>query len=162
MSLRNKKNNQFIEHSLLKGLALFKDSVFSEEYASRKGFLQSLDPRIKMVTILFFLCATVITKSIFVIISLYAFCLVLAFFSKIPIGFFLKRTWIFIPFFSLFVLLPAIFNVFTPGEALFNLKLGGASLSITRQGVCAVSLVAARIVSAVSFAILLSLTTRHT
>jgi cobalt/nickel transport system permease protein len=138
-----------------------KESIFAEEYASKPGFLQSLDPRIKVITIFLLIIATVLTKSIAVSCVLYALCLILAYFSQVKISFFLKRTWIFIPLFTLFIAIPALFNIFSPGEALFSLNLIGYKLSITRQGILGATLFVIRVTTSVSFAVLLSLTTRH-
>jgi cobalt/nickel transport system permease protein len=154
-------HNSFIERSLTGALSFLKESIFAEEYASKPGFLQSLDPRIKVITIFLLIIATVLTKSIAVSCVLYALCLILAYFSQVKISFFLKRTWIFIPLFTLFIAIPALFNIFSPGEALFSLNLIGYKLSITRQGILGATLFVIRVTTSVSFAVLLSLTTRH-
>lgn len=154
-------HNSFIERSITGALSFLKESIFAEEYASKPGFLQSLDPRIKVITIFLLIIATVLTRSIAVSCVLYALCLILAYFSQVKISFFLKRTWIFIPLFTLFIAIPALFNIFSPGEALFSLNLIGYKLSITRQGILGATLFVIRVTTSVSFAVLLSLTTRH-
>ena len=93
--------------------------------------------------------------------ALYAFCLILAVFSHIRPGFFLARTWVFIPLFSLFIAIPALFSAVTPGETLIVFKIAGASLVITRQGLAGSALFIMRVTASVSFAVLLGLTTRH-
>jgi len=155
------KANNFIERSLAGALSFLKESIFADEYASKQGFLQSLDPRVKAVTFVLFIMALLFTKSIAVVSYLYVLCLALAYLSKINIGFFLKRTWIFIPLFSLFIAIPAIFNVFTPGETLFTMHIFGLKLIITRQGFSGAGLFVARVIASVSFAVLLSITTKH-
>ena len=155
------KNNNFIERSILGALSFLKESIFADEYAWRPGFLQSLDPRIKGVTFLLFILQILFTKKIPVLLCLYALCLILAQASRINLGFFLKRTWVFVPLFSLFVAIPAIFSIFTPGEPLAVFKIAGFSLVITRQGLSGAGLFLARVVTSVSFAVLLSITTRH-
>ena len=154
-------HNSFIERSLTGALSFLKESIFAEEYASKPGFLQSLDPRIKVISIFLLIIATVLTRSIAVSCVLYALCLILAYFSEVKISFFLKRTWIFIPLFSLFIAIPALFSIFSPGEALFSMSLIGHKLSITRQGIMGAALFVTRVTASVSFAVLLSLTTRH-
>lgn len=151
----------FIEHSIIGALAFLKESIFADEYALRKGFLQSLDPRVKTATFLLFIIQIVLTKNIIVLLYLYAICLALAYLSKIGLGFFLKRTWVFIPFFSLFIAIPALFSIFTPGEALIAFNLAGLKLTITHQGLSGAALFVARVVTSVSFAVLLSITTKH-
>ena len=142
-------------------LSFLKESIFADEYALRHGFLQSLDPRIKSVTFILFILQILFTKSLLVLLCLYALCLILTQASRINLGFFLKRTWVFVPLFSLFVAIPAIFSIFTPGEPLAVFKIAGFSLVITRQGLSGVALFLSRVVTSVSFAVLLSITTRH-
>jgi len=158
---KNGGNSGFIEHSLVGVLAFLKSSLFAEEYALKGGFLQSLDPRIKMLTFAFFIIVTLLTKNILVVFCLYLLCLFLAVISKINPGFFLKRTWVFIPLFSLFIALPALFSNFTPGEQLFSFKISSLVLVITLPGALSALLLVLRVATAVSFAVLLSITTRH-
>jgi cobalt/nickel transport system permease protein len=153
--------NSFIERSITGALSFLKESVFAEEYASKPGFLQSLDPRIKVITFFLLIIATVLTRSITVCGVLYVLCLILAYLSEVKISFFLKRTWVFIPLFSLFIAIPALFSIFSPGEALLSVNLIGYKLSITRQGLSGAALFVTRVTASVSFAVLLSLTTRH-
>ncbi|PJC75569.1 MAG: cobalt ECF transporter T component CbiQ [Syntrophobacterales bacterium CG_4_8_14_3_um_filter_49_14] len=156
-----RKGDNFIERSLVGALSFLKESVFAEEYASRKGLLQSLDPRIKTATFLLFIVQILLTKSIVILSGLYVFCLLLSGLSNIRLGFFLKRTWVFIPLFSLFIAVPALFNFITPGEALVTFNVAGITFTITRQGLAGASLFVMRVLTSVSFAILLSITTRH-
>ncbi|MDD3905822.1 MAG: cobalt ECF transporter T component CbiQ [Candidatus Omnitrophica bacterium] len=155
------KNADFIERSIMGALSFLKEAVFSDEYASKNGLLQSLDPRIKLATFAVFLCAVLFTKSIPAVLSLYIVSLALARLSGIDLGFFLKRTWIFIPLFSFFIAVPAIFSVFTPGDAMANFKIIGLNFVITRQGFFGAVLFLARVITSVSFAVLLSITTKH-
>lgn len=151
----------FIEGSILGTLSFMKESIFADEYALKKGLLQSLDPRVKLATFLLFIIQVLFTKSILILLFLYLFCLLLSCLSGIRLGFFLKRTWVFIPLFSLFIAVPALFSFFSPGEALLSFKIAGANFIITRQGLNGASLFVMRVVTSVSFAVLLSITTRH-
>ncbi|MFH0796857.1 MAG: cobalt ECF transporter T component CbiQ [Candidatus Omnitrophota bacterium] len=155
------KGNNFIERSITGTLSFLKESIFADEYAARQGFLQSLDPRIKAITVILFLMAILFTKSIVVSLCIYIVCLILAYFSKVNMGFFLKRTWIFIPIFSLFIAIPALFDIFTPGETLFTINMLGVKLIITRQGLFGATLFVTRVIASVSFVVLLSITTKH-
>lgn len=153
--------NNFIERSIWGALAFLKESIFADYYALKKGILQLLDPRIKVITFLLFIVQAILTKDIIFLLCLYALCLFLAYFSKIRLGFFLKRTWIFIPLFSLFIAIPALFSIFTPGETLITWKTIGITFTITHQGVRGAALFVMRVVTCVSFAVLLSITTKH-
>lgn len=156
------KRNHFIERSIIGGLAFFRESVFADEYASIKGFMQSRDPRFKVLAILLMLIMVLIVKNTAFIIAMYFFCLLLACSSGIKLGFFLKRTWIFIPLFTVFIAIPSIFSVFTPGAKLAAFNILGYTLIITREGLAGSILFVMRVAASVSLAVLLTLTTRHT
>ncbi|MBU1912463.1 MAG: cobalt ECF transporter T component CbiQ [Candidatus Omnitrophica bacterium] len=155
------KNNNFIERSIAGVLSFLKESVFSDEYALKKGFLQSIDPKIKVVLFLLVLIAMLFIRHSIILLYFYISCLTFAWLSKISIKFFLKRTWVFIPLFSLFIAVPALFSVFTPGDAIVTFKIAKASFIITSQGLSGAILFVMRVVTSVSFAVLLSITTRH-
>lgn len=155
------KVNNFIERSLMGALSFLKESIFADDFAARRGFLQSLDPRIKAITMFSFIILVLFAKSAVLIMCLYAQCLALALFSKIRLGFFLKRTWIFMPLFALFIAVPAMFSLFTPGEPLFHFEAAGISFIITRQGISGAGLFVGRVITSVSYVTLLSLTTKH-
>jgi cobalt/nickel transport system permease protein len=142
-------------------LSFFKESIFSDQYAGKSGLLQSLDPRIKTISIFLFIILALLARNIYILAGLYAICLFLTYCSRINLGVFLKRTWIFIPLFSLFIALPAVFGFFTPGEPVIKFKIAGVIFIITRQGLSGAGLFVARVVTSVSFSVLLSLTTRH-
>lgn len=157
-----RKNNKFIEHSLTGALSFFKESVFAEENAMREGFLQARQPGIKAVSFVIFLILVLMIKNIFLLVCLYLFCLLLARLSRINFIYFLKRTWIFIPLFSLFIALPALFSFFSPGRAVFSFNILQIKLVVTQQGLSGAVLFISRVIISVSFVVLLSLTTKHT
>jgi len=152
------KSNNFIERSLVGSLTFLKDSIFAQEHALQKGFLQSLDPRVKVISFLSLILQALFTGSIPALLCLYAFCLFLVLICGIDLKCFLKRTWIFIPLFSLFIALPAMF---IPGEALFSWHIWGIVIVISRQGVFGALTFIVRVITCVSLVILLNITTRH-
>ena len=155
------KNSSFIERSITGALSFFKDAIFADEQALKKGFLQARDARLKMLMTLALILAALFSKSIVFIAGIYAFCVILALASSINIIFFLKRTWFFIPLFSLCIALPALFEFFSPGEPLLSFKVFFVSLSITKQGLLSAGIFFARVLTSVSLCVLLSVTTRH-
>jgi cobalt/nickel transport system permease protein len=91
--------------------------------------------------------------------------------SRVPVGFFVLRVWLFVPLFSAAVVLPALLNIVTPGEpvwVLFTLDRSYSwgpyqvpqAIAVTRQGLWGGILFISRVATSVSFAILLTLTTR--
>jgi cobalt ECF transporter T component CbiQ len=143
-----------IEKTLADLTQTLEQSLFAEEIAGRKGLLQSLDPRIKVVSILALLLAVGFSRSLPVLAGLYAITLVLAGFSSVPMLFFVKRVWLFIPFFTGLVILPAFFT--TPGPTLVMLPFG---LAVTQTGARTALFLLLRVGTSVSLAVLLMLTT---
>lgn len=133
----------------------FDQSVFAEDVARRPGWLQRLDPRAKILATLAWLVAVGLSRDLLVIAGLYLLALLLAAVSLIPMDFFLKRVWIFMPFFTGVIALPALF--LTPGPALIELPLGWV---ITRTGALTTLFLLARVSTSVSFGLLLVMTTR--
>ena len=71
------KSNNFVERSLVGSLTFLKDSIFAQEHALQNGFLQSLDPRVKVISFLSLILQALFTGSIPALLCLYAFCLFL-------------------------------------------------------------------------------------
>ena len=149
-----KKRHGVIEHTLADISHALEQSLFAEEIARQRGLLQSLDPRVKVVSMIALLVAVGLSRSIPVIIGLYLVALMLAWSSRVPMGFFIKRVWLLMPFFTGIIALPALF--ITPGPALVQLPLG---LVITRTGAQTALFLLLRVSTSVSLAILLVLTT---
>ena len=146
------------------------ESFISESFSKRRGLLQSLDPRAKLVSILAVIFATSLISDLKVLIFIYVLTLLFSHLSKIEVGFFIKRVWLFIPVFAGIIALPMIFNVFLPGDPLYQLaylgpgaRLGPLSLPesifITKQGTTAAVIFTMRVATCVSAVVLLFLTT---
>ncbi|MFA5320490.1 MAG: cobalt ECF transporter T component CbiQ [Candidatus Omnitrophota bacterium] len=155
------KDNRFIERSLMGAVSFLKESVFADEHAGQKGFLQARDPRVKVAAILLLVLSVLFSRQIAFIGGIYLVSLVLAGCSSINLAFFLGRTWLFVPLFAIFIVVPSAFSVFTPGEQLAVIKIGVFSFQVTKQGIAGASIFFSRVLVSVSLCVLLSLTTRH-
>jgi len=155
------KKNSAMERTLKGIVSLLRESMAADTIASRNGFLQRRDPRLKIVTLLMLLIAVLLSKSIFVIVTLYCVCLALAALSATSLAYFLKRTLLFIPLFALVIALPAIFSPITPGEPVAIFSLLSRRISVTRQGIDTGFLFFMRVLASVSFAVLLVITTKQ-
>ena len=111
--------------------------------------------------IVILLCCVLVSKSVIVLSGFYLTAIILAFVSSISLGFFLKRTLLFVPLFSFFIVVPAIFSPITPGDSVFSFTVFSHHVSITRQGLGFAMIFFMRVLASVSFAMLLVLTTRH-
>jgi cobalt/nickel transport system permease protein len=155
------KATGFVERSILSVIGFTKEAISNDEIAARKGFLQSCDPRFKCLSIVLLLCSVCFSRSYYMLGGFYILSVLLALVSSIQPVFFLKRTLVFIPLFSFFIVIPAIFSFVSQGEALVSFRILSLKFSITRQGANAAIIFFLRVLASVSFAILLMLTTRQ-
>jgi len=146
------------------------ESFISESFSKRRGLLQSLDPRAKLISILAIIFATSLISDLRVLIVIYALTLLFSHLSKIEVVFFIKRVWLFIPIFAGIIAVPMIFNVFLPGDPLMQVAYLGPgahlgpfslpeSIFITKQGSMAAVVFTMRVATCVSAVVLLFLTT---
>ncbi|WP_292460664.1 cobalt ECF transporter T component CbiQ [Methanothermococcus sp.] len=132
------------------------EAVFAEKYAKSRGILQSINPKIKLIVILSFVVITVLTKHLEVIFGLYVLSLIFCYFSNVPLKHYLKRVWFFIPIFTGIIALPIIF--ITPGKPIYVL-LNSPYIAITYEGIYYATIFTLRVATAVSYAVLLTITT---
>jgi cobalt/nickel transport system permease protein len=146
------------EDFLTKNIAGFTrvlESVISTEDISRApGLLQSLDPRVKLVSFLLFIVTVSLVHSLPVLGGIFVLVLLMSLVSKVPLGFFLKRILIFVPIFTAVIAIPALF--LTPGQPL--VYLAGRAI-ITKQGALSASFLLFRVTDSLSLGVLLVLTT---
>jgi len=153
-SAKRTSRNSFVERTLVDINHTLEQSLFAEAIARQNGLLQGLDPRLKVIALLMLLLSVSLSHNLWIIVALYFLALGIAFFSKVPLGFFVKRVWLFIPFFTGIVALPALFIV--PGAILVHLPFG---MVITATGLQTALFLLLRVGTSVSFGILLILTT---
>lgn len=136
------------------GLTSALESVLVNEELSRKrGPAQSLDPRVKLFTLVLLIVIIGLARSIWVLAAIFILILALDLSGRIPPGFFLKRVVLFLPLTAV-IALPALF--ITPGEPLWTI---GARVIITAQGARTAALLLFRVMDSVSLGVLLILTT---
>ena len=149
-----RRSSRVLEHTLQGFTEALERALFAEEMTARPGLLQALDPRVKVISVLALLVGASLSRSLAVIAAIYLLALVLAIASAIPAGFFVKRVWLALPFFTGMIALPALF--ITPGPALLHLPLG---LVITQTGLTTALFLLLRVSTSVSLTLLLILTT---
>jgi cobalt/nickel transport system permease protein len=129
----------FLNHSIKNAFNFFKEAIFSEDIARSKGILQRMDPRLKILLFFSLIILTCFLKNIPQLLIFYCISIMLAVVSGISIPFFVKRVWFFIPLFTLFIAIPAVFMYGIESAIIFVL----------------------RVTTCVSFAVLMTITTRH-
>ena len=147
----------WLEQTLGGITANIEHAIFTEHHARSAGWLQRRDPRIKMVGTLVVILAASLTTSLAGLAILYTATLAAARASRVPFGFFVKRVWLGIPFFTGIVVVPAIF--FVPGPRLFDLGIGPAHLAPSWNGLAGAAIFVSRVGVSVSLAVLLVVTT---
>ena len=149
-----KKRHNVLEHIIRDISGALERSFFAEEISTRPGLLQSLDARVKVVCTLAFLIGVSLSRSLAVIGMIYLLVLWLAWRSCIPAVVFIRRVWLFLPFFTGVLGGPALF--ITPGPPLAILPFG---LVITQTGLVTCLFLLLRVSTSVSLSLLLILTT---
>jgi cobalt/nickel transport system permease protein len=168
--LHKKIHLSFLDRTLKAMAGLLQEFIFSESYAQKRGMLQGLDARFKLVGVLLLVVSASLLHSIPLLYGLYGLTLLLALLSRIEAAFFIKRVWLVLPFFVGVIALPATLNIFTPGEAVWKICSIGkayhfgpysipAEIALTAQGVSAALLLTGRVATSMSFVLILTLTT---
>jgi cobalt/nickel transport system permease protein len=128
-------------------------TLVSEKSAHKRGLLQALDPRVKLVGLLALVVAAALSRKLAVMAALFGMGIVLAVASRLSLWSLAKRVWLVAFAFTFMIAAPALF--LTPGETVYTL----GSLSITAQGVRSAMVLIARVETAVTLSTLLVLTT---
>ena len=165
------KQSNFIQKTLQGIISILRESVYSEEIALRSGFLQAMDPRMKLLAIFSLLITVNLLRHLPLLWGVYLVILIFAALSKVPTRSLIQRVWLVIPLFTGIMVLPALFNWVRPGDPLWIIwtfstppHLGPIhfprELILTRQGFWGALLLISRVGVSVTLAVLLTLTTR--
>jgi cobalt/nickel transport system permease protein len=155
-----RKKGSFVAKTINGGATLMRQAMFSGDVAMQRGLLQRIEPRVKLLTMLGLLVVAAFIRNIPVLAGLYGVTLVLAVVSGLPLGFFVKRVWLFIPIFTGIVVLPATFSFITHGDIVVPLGTWfGDRVGLTHQGLSAAGLIVIRVATSISLVVLLTLTT---
>lgn len=154
------KSSGFIEKATIGIVSFLKESIYNEDIATVNGFLQKCDPRAKLIATFILLISSLLSKSPLELAVIYISILLASLSSLVNLTFFLKRTLLFIPIFSLLIIIPAFFSFVTPGEPIMVFNCFTFSISITKEGVYEGLIFFMRVLTSVSIVILLILTTR--
>ncbi len=149
----------YIERSLAGISESIRITLASEPYAERPGLLQRLDPRVKIASLFALVAVTSAVHRLPALLGLYGMATIFAVSSRISPMMLAKRVWLSVPLFTGAIALPAALNVITPGRPLVVLW-HEPYLAITAPGVASAALLTVRVGVALSFVVLLTLTTR--
>lgn len=155
-----RKKGGYLRRTLAGAAGLLRQVMFSEDVAASQGLLQRLDPRVKFCGLIVALIAAGLAHHIPTLAALYVVTLALAAASALPVGFFVKRVWLFVPIFTGVVVLPATLSIVTPGHVVLTLwHWHGVAEGFTTQGLTSAGLVVSRVAVSISLVVLVTLTT---
>jgi cobalt/nickel transport system permease protein len=155
-----RKKGSYLTKTIQGGAHLLQQVMFGEDVAKARGLLQRIDPRVKLLSLIGLLVVAGLSHSMITLAVMYAATLVLASVSALPVGFFIKRVWLFVPIFTGIVVLPAALSVVTPGDIVLTLwHWHGHPHGFTLQGLVAAGRIVARVAVSISLVVLLTLTT---
>jgi cobalt/nickel transport system permease protein len=149
--------DNFLEKTLRDIQTLFSELFYAEITATKKGLLQNLDPRIKLLTFLGLLIAVNLTQTLRQLVIFYGYLLSLAVLSHLPLLPLCKRVAAIALVFTGLVMLPALFNFIRPGDPLWQLT---DNIYITRQGLYGSVLMVLRSSTSLMLVFLLTTTTK--
>jgi cobalt/nickel transport system permease protein len=155
-----RRRGNFVAETIEGSARVMGQALFAEDTAAAPGLWQGLDARVAVVSTLGLLVAVSLVHHLGVLVAVYLATVVLAALCRLPLGFFVKRVWLFIPIFTGIVVLPATLNVITPGHDVLSLGAWfGHDLAITREGLTGAALLVTRVATSISLVALLTLTT---
>ncbi|MHB8085467.1 MAG: cobalt ECF transporter T component CbiQ [Dehalococcoidia bacterium] len=131
--------------------------LVTEDLCRISGFMQGLDPRVKVVTLILFTILVGLARDFPLLIAIFILALILVVLSKVPLALYFSRLFIFIPIFTALIAIPALF--ITPGAPL--VYIAGKAV-ITVQGAHTAGLLIMRVIDSLSLGLLLIFTTPWT
>ena len=153
-----RRRKGFVERTARGLLEATEQVLFAEDMAATGGFLQRLDPRVKLIGIGALIAAAVAVHRLWVLAAILALGVVLALASHIPIRLLTARVWLAVLAFTGAIALPAIF--LTPGAAVWRLPL--LEWPVTQQGLRTAGFLILRAETAATLSMLLILSTLWT
>ncbi len=153
-----KRSGSFVERTLANLVRKTERALFAEELAQTAGFLQKLDPRVKIIGLLALILDVTLARNLFTILFIFALAMLLAAASNVPLRTLATRAWLGALTFTGLIALPVLF--ITPGDAIFRLPLLG--WTITAQGLTSAVYLISRVETTVTLSLLLVLCTLWT
>lgn len=152
---QRRRKRSFIERSVDSLRGALEHAQHCADTAEGAGYLQTLDPRVKLCGMLPLIVAAVSSRKLEVTLLLWLGATLLGAASGIKPRVMATRTWLGVLIFTGAIALPAIF--LTPGRTVWTLPVAG--WHITAQGCMAAARLVARAETAATLAVLLVFTT---
>jgi cobalt ECF transporter T component CbiQ len=150
-----KRRQGFLERTIEGLHDAMERALHAEHSATGGGWLQALDPRVKVAGLFALILAAALSARLWVIAAVFAVSIVLAMFSRVSLRTLAAHVWIGPLLVTAAVALPALF--LTPGEPLY--RVPGLNWALTRQGLTTAGYLVLRVETAATLTLLLVFTT---
>lgn len=117
--IRQKSSSHFLRKTLSAFTGVFKNEFLAEKYTECAGILQSVDARVKLLTLLAYVILCSFVNNLPVITGAAIVFIIYAKMSELPLRDFLRRVWCYLPVILFVVSLPAATNFLSNGSPLF-------------------------------------------
>ncbi len=160
----------FIDKGITRLGRVIKTGYVQWEFTSKDGFFQRLDPRIKVLFLVFFIVVVSLKRAITPEVIIFVFVFILAAVSRLNLLSFYSRVFFLGFIFGFLIAFPSAFNIITKGEIILPLiQLSKPydfwiyhvpqTIGITREGMSGVIMLTLRVVNSVSLSLLVLYTT---
>jgi cobalt/nickel transport system permease protein len=116
------RRKTFIEKTAAALAGAVRDALFAEQIAENRGFLQGVDPRVKVAGIGSLIVAAVAVHRLWVLAGILAIAIVLARFSQVPLRILITRVWLSVLAFTGVIAAPAAFLINARSAAFLILR----------------------------------------
>ncbi len=160
----------FIEKGISHLARVIKQGYIDLALFPRNGFFQKIDPRIKILFLIFFIVIVSLKKDIFSELYVSVFVFILVLLSRLKPAPFYRRVLLFGFFFGFLIALPSAFNFMTKGKIIlpvvtlarphnFWIYHVPATIGITKEGMLGVAMLSMRVINSLSLSFLVLYTT---
>lgn len=145
----------FVEKTVGRLMRAVERSLFAETIARGPGLLQALDSRVKLASIILLILAAASVRKLVALLVLFAFAVLLAALSRVPIRLLASRAWLPALAFSGLLAVPALF--LTPGPEAIHIAV--LDIPVTHSGLRTAAFLLGRVLTATTLSLTLVLTT---
>jgi cobalt ECF transporter T component CbiQ len=160
----------FVEKGINHLAGMIKRGYMPSETLSKNGLFQKIDPRIKVLFLIFFIVIVSLKKDLLSELYVLIFVFTLVLLSRLKVVTFYRRVLFFGFIFGFLIALPSALNLITKGEIIFPIaKLSRphdfwiyhvpAEIGVTREGMLGVAMLTTRVINSLSVSFLVLYTT---
>lgn len=160
----------FVDKSIKKIAEIIKSSYVYWETSEKNGLFQKLDPRLKVIFMIYFIVIISLLRNVYIELAMAVFIFALIVLSRLNIFYMYKRILTFTFFFGFLIALPSAFNVITRGEIVLPVATLSRSyhfwiysvpkeIGITREGAFGVAMLSLRVADSIGLSLLIIHTT---